>query len=71
MGIKPGDQVFALTSSGKALPRRAISRTEETGHAFPIIWICRDDEYEMALEEGRAPSGTAWPAAAVRAATEI
>jgi hypothetical protein len=69
MGIKPGDQVFAITSSGMSLPRRAVSGIEETGHAFPIIWICRDDEYESALQEGRSPSGTAWPADAIRLAT--
>jgi len=59
--------VLARTASGSVLTRRAITGTV-MGDDFPVVWICREEEWEAANREGRSPEGVPWPAEAVRPA---
>lgn len=63
--VIPGAQVVAVDISGRELERRAITGVVP-GHAFPVVWVCSEDEWETAQAEGREPEGFAWPAEDVR-----
>ena len=65
--IAAGARVEAKTASGRTLIRRAVTGTV-MGEDFPVIWICREEEWEAASREGRAPEAVPWPAEAVRPA---
>lgn len=32
------------------------------GDDFPVVWACRDEEWQLAAAEGRPPRGVPWPA---------
>jgi hypothetical protein len=59
--IDYGDQVTATDAAGAGLPKRALG-TIVQGVDFPVIWVCREEEWEAARQEGRDPEGVPWPA---------
>ncbi|MGH7564444.1 MAG: hypothetical protein ACREK5_08475 [Gemmatimonadota bacterium] len=65
--IDRGVTVKVRTADNKVLARRAVSGVEE-GDSFPIVWVCREEEWEAARREGREPQAVPWPADAVETA---
>jgi hypothetical protein len=65
-GPKRGDQVVIVNAFGKESSRRALGRVEEAGHDFPIVFVCREEEWLLAEVERREPEGVPWPAEDVR-----
>ena len=63
--IQRGQRVLARTSASKLLPRRAVTEVVP-GDDFPIVWICREEEWELAERERRSPQAVPWPANAVQ-----
>lgn len=59
--IAPGAMVSALDAFGNRNRRRAITGVVD-GMDFPVVWVCRDEEWERAHEAGRDPEGVPWPA---------
>lgn len=57
-----GDVVLAVNAFGERNRRRALSGVLAQGHDFPVVMICREEEWEAALAEGREPEGVPWPA---------
>lgn len=64
--IDSGSRVFATSASGEQLERRAITGRID-GEDFPVVWVCREEEWATAQAEGREPEGIPWPAEDVRA----
>lgn len=68
--IKGGDLVTAMDAEGEELPRRAISGVTESGPnrggRFPVIGVCREEEWHAALREGRHPDDVPRPAEDVK-----
>ena len=64
--IKRGDLVTAVDAEGEELPRRAMGGEVTGDHGWPLIWVCREEEWHAALREGREPDGVPWPAEDVR-----
>jgi len=64
--IAPGSRVDALDISGKKHRRRAVTGVVP-GHDFPVVWIAPEDEWHLALSEGREPDAVPWPAEDVSA----
>jgi hypothetical protein len=56
-----GARVQAKSADGKMLTRRALTGVV-MGQDFPVVWICREEEWEAAEQEGREPEGVPWPA---------
>jgi hypothetical protein len=63
--ISAGQRVFARTSSDRLIPKRATSAILD-GMDFPIVWVCREEEWAAAEQEGREPNAVPWPADAVQ-----
>ena len=61
MNIKPGDRVLALNARGERSERIALTEVV-MGRDFPVVWICRPEEWVAARAEGREPDGVPWPA---------
>ena len=59
--IQPGMVVAVETALGQQLSRRAISGIVP-GHEFPVVWVCREEEWEAAQRESREPEGVPFPA---------
>jgi hypothetical protein len=53
------------TALGEQLNRRAISAVV-AGHEFPVVWVCREEEWTAARDGGREPEGVPFPAEDVR-----
>lgn len=67
MEIATGDAVYVLDIRRQEHRRRALTGPI-SGHDFPVIWACREDEWEAAQQENREPEGMPWPAEDVRRA---
>jgi hypothetical protein len=65
--ITPGTSVRARARDGELLDRRAITGVVAGGD-FPVVWVCRDEEWRTAQDEGREPEGLPWPAEDVQPA---
>jgi len=63
--IEIGQKVVARSSSDKLLEKRALSGVI-MGDDFPVVWVCREEEWQAAQEEGRDAEGVPWPADAVQ-----
>lgn len=63
--IKPGTKVRARARDGELLDRIAMTEVID-GDDFPVVWVCRIEEWEAAANEGREPEGLPWPAADVQ-----
>jgi len=60
--VRPGDTVVVVNAFGQRDQRRALSGVELEGHDFPVIWVCSNDEWQLATAEDREPEGVPWPA---------
>jgi len=58
--------VTVVDAVGDELPRIALSQPKR-GEDFPVVWVCRPEEWEAARAEGREPEGVPWPREDVRA----
>jgi len=67
--ISYGDLVIAVDAEGVRLLKRALGGVIQ-GVDFPVVWVCREEEWEAAQREGRQPEGVPWPAEDVQARTE-
>jgi hypothetical protein len=56
-----GDLVTATDAEGVQLPKRALGGVIQ-GDDFPVVWVCREEEWEASRREGREPEGVPWPA---------
>ena len=63
--VEPGDRVLARSAFDELLERRALTPVVD-GHNFPVVWVCKEEEWEAALAEGREPQGVPWPAEDVK-----
>ena len=63
--IKLGDHLVVRTAFGNEVKKRAVSGIDSSGR-FPVIRVCSLSEWDTALDEGREPTATAWPADDVR-----
>lgn len=59
--IEPGATVKVTTSTGEVLIKRAVSDVVR-GDRFPVVWVCREEEWQAARDEGRDPEAIPWPA---------
>lgn len=64
MDFEPGSPVRVRSATGELLARRAITGIVK-GQDFPVVWVCREDEWEAAQSESRDPIAVPWPAEAV------
>ncbi len=67
MSIEPGTRVLVRSATGELLPRIASSDVVR-GEDFPVVWVCREEEWKAAQAEGREPDAVPWPAEDVREA---
>jgi hypothetical protein len=58
--IQPGDRVEVMSMTGP-LARIAKSTIVE-GTRFPVVWVCREEEWTQAINEDREPDAVPWPA---------
>jgi hypothetical protein len=70
MQIERGNQVRVRDASGSLLERRAITGVE-MGVDFEVVWVCREEEWELAGVEEREPEGVPWPAEDVQLAEPV
>lgn len=56
-----GAVVRVTDALGRTSTRRALSGVM-MGEDFPVVWTCRDTEWESATRAGKAPQGVPWPA---------
>lgn len=61
MELRIGARVRVRSATGGYLDRRACSQVEP-GHLFPVVWVCREEEWVDAEKEGRTPGSVPWPA---------
>jgi hypothetical protein len=61
MNITRGSRVVAVNARGEHGERVALSGIVQ-GRDFPVVWICRPEEWDAAQAEGRNPEGVPWPA---------
>jgi len=54
MEIHRGSRLLVRTALEAQLPVRALGPAEQ-GHAFKVVWVCREGEWERAQSEGRQP----------------
>jgi hypothetical protein len=59
--VHAGQLIEVRDAFGQRLPRRAIGPVE-AGYDFPVVWACREDEWQAAQLEDREPDGVPWPA---------
>jgi hypothetical protein len=69
MAIGHGDRVLALNARGERNERIALTGIVR-GRDFPVIWICRPEEWVTAQAEGCEPEGVPWPAEDVQPVSE-
>jgi hypothetical protein len=68
--VQPGAAVVARDAEGENLRRRALTGVVD-GHDFPVVWVCREEEWQQAQQERRKPEGVPWPADDVSVASEV
>lgn len=59
--LKAGDLIKVTDASGEVRTKRAFGPVEQGG-SFPVVWACREEEWQAALAENRSPVGMPWPA---------
>jgi hypothetical protein len=67
--IEYGSRVIARSADDQDLDKRALTGVV-MGEDFPVIWVCREEEWSAAAREGREPVGVPWPADAVTPSEE-
>lgn len=68
--IERGAAVKVRTFGGEWLVRRALTGAV-MGHDFSVVWVCREEEWRSAEDEGRDPEGIPWPAEDVQPAQSV
>lgn len=68
--IRKGDQVVITDAFGQEKSRRAASGVVD-GHDFPVVWVCREEEWSAAIAEGRSPDAVPWPAEDVQPSEKV
>jgi hypothetical protein len=63
--ICAGVKVIVVDSQGKQHQKIALSGVVD-GYDIPVVWACREDEWQAAASEKREPDGVPWPAEDVR-----
>lgn len=63
--IQPGQRILVKTAGGDWIARVAASEIE-AGDRFPIVWVCKPEEWQIAKSEQRDPEVMPWPADAIR-----
>jgi hypothetical protein len=58
--IVEGMRVTVRSADNRRLARRAVTGEVE-GDDFPVIWVCREEEWEAAMAEDRPPIAIPWP----------
>ena len=64
MNIQPGARVSARTAFNEVVFMVAVSGPQ-AGLAFPVVWVCSQDEFDRATTAGDEPDAIAWPLDAV------
>src|SRR4051794_35019757 len=59
--VTPGDRVRVLDYRRAEHVRRAITGQTD-GYDFPIVWVCPENEWFQAKQDGREAVGIPWPA---------
>ena len=70
MDYESGTHVTVRSATGALLERRAVTGIVK-GQDFPVVWVCREEEWETAQNEGRDPQAVPWPAEAVALAEAV
>jgi hypothetical protein len=65
--IVPGVVVQATTASGSVVPMRATSMAMR-GKDFPVVWVCTEEDWQVANEAGIEPDSLPWPLTALAVA---
>lgn len=63
--IEIGSHVTVRDVSGVEMPRIAAS-APKSGEDFPVVWVSRESEWDLALAENREPVSVPWPREDVR-----
>lgn len=61
MEVQFGSRVRVRTAFSDWVIRRATTPVED-GVDFPVVWVCREDEWDTATAAGREPEAVPWPA---------
>jgi hypothetical protein len=67
--LKPGDLIRVVDSVGAQRTKRALGPATQGG-TFPVVWACREEEWQAATAENREPEGMPWPAEDVSAVND-
>lgn len=68
--VTVGSAVEIRTADGKMLLRRAVTGIEK-GQDFLVVWVCKQEEWDLAKEEHREPNAVPWPADAVQSVERV
>jgi hypothetical protein len=63
--LQRGDLIEVTDAAGTVRVKRAFGPVTDRGF-FPVVWACREEEWQAAEAEGREPVGMPWPAEDVR-----
>jgi hypothetical protein len=58
--IKPGDKVIVRSVDNRNLPRRAMTGVVE-GDTFPVVWVCREEQWTGKTPQILVDKGVPWP----------
>lgn len=68
MEITAGTLLVVTTASGEEVPMRATGHPVR-GRDFPVVWVCTEDEFQMAEASGKSMEGVPWPLTDVKVAS--
>lgn len=60
MDIQPGSRVLVRTAFDNMVARRAVTGVE-AGIDFPVVWVCTEEEWAAAQQNGSPVEGDPWP----------
>ena len=61
LDVHRGSEVVVRTVDNRLVRRRAVTGVVQ-GDDFPVVWVCREEEYRAAQAQGREPEAIPWPA---------
>jgi hypothetical protein len=70
MTIKRGQHVTVVDAFGNELSKVALGGPV-LGEDFAVVWVSRQEEWELAATEGREPEAVPWPLEDVHAETPV
>jgi hypothetical protein len=68
--IQRGSAVLVRDAFGRELERVAVD-SPGRGEDFPVVWVCRPEEWQAAQAEGREPDAVPWPVEDVEVAEAV